>query len=181
MKQLFIQRALYNQNTNKIMMNYLNEVSKEELFKLRTITINTTIKEEYTLFDIFAHLTLCEVLLYQCINKKKISSKYNQEILDIKLPSPLLVPRTEEEYKNISLLLEKVDKGIVELFENIDFQSYDINDFTRTDIFLENTPATFIEQLFTHSAHHRGQISQILSELQIGEDFSRFYKFGVAI
>lgn len=179
MRQLLIQRAVYNKTTNELLVNYLKEIPKEELFKLRTITIHTTIKEEYTLFDIFAHLVLCQVLLYQCMNKKGILSKYNQNLLDYKLPDPLRMPRTDQGFQDTIYLLERIDSAILELFENIDFNSYDIDDFSRKENFMENTPATFIEQLFTHSAHHRGQMSQILSELKVGEDFSRFYKFGV--
>lgn len=179
MKQLQIQRAIFNKNTNNLMIGYLKELSIEELTKRRKGCMFGSIKEGASILDIFTHLVLCECLLYQNINKKAVISKYDKELLEYRLPSPLTMPNIKDSFEQAVVLINKLDLAIIELYENIDFKSYDTNNFTKTEIFTDNTPATFMEQLFIHAIHHRGQISQILAELGVGEDFSRFQKFGV--
>lgn len=179
MKQLMIQRAIFNKNTNDIMVGYLKELTFDELTKKRSGCMFGSIKDGASILDIFTHLVLCECLLYQNIHSKGVVSSYEQKLIDYKLPSPLTLPNTVESFKEAVNLLQKLDGAVIELYRNIDFDSYDIDNFARTTEFKENTPATFMEQLFVHAIHHRGQISQILAEIGVGEDFSRFQKFGV--
>lgn len=179
MRQLFIQRAIFNKNTNDIMINYLKTISFEELIKKRNICTFGSIKENSSLLDIFIHLVLCECMLYQNIHKIGVISLYGKELLDYNLPTPLIMSKTKENFNEAIGLLKKLDIAVITFYENLDFHSYNTEDFSRKDNFKDNTPATFMEQLFVHAIHHRGQISQILSELGVGEDFSRFQKFGV--
>lgn len=179
MRQMQIQRAIFNKNTNDKMIGYLKELPVEELTKERKGCMFGSIKEGASILDIFTHIALCECLLYQNIKKKDVISKYNEELLEYILPTPLTMPNTKESFEEAIILINKLDLAVIELYRSIDFKSYDTSDFTRTEAFTENTPATFMEQLFIHATHHRGQISQILAELGVGEDFSRFQKFGV--
>lgn len=180
MKQLMIQRAIFNKNTNDIMVGYLKELSFEEISKKRKGCMFGSIKDGASILDIFIHLVLCECLLYQNIHSKGVISSYDKELLDYRLPSPLTLPITEKAFEDSVILLSRLDRAIIEFFQDIDYKSYDVNDFTASIEFNDNTPATFMEQLFVHAIHHRGQISQILAELGVGEDFSRFQRFGVS-
>lgn len=179
MKQLQIQRAIFNKNTNNLMISYLKEISTEELTKKRKGCMFGFIKEEGSILNIFTHIVLCECLLYQNIYKTGVVSKYDKELLNYKLPSPLTMPNVKDSFEKAVVLINKLDQAIITFYENIDFKSYDINNFTKAEVFTNNTPATFMEQLFIHAIHHRGQISQTLAELGVGEDFSEFQKFGV--
>ncbi len=179
MRQLFIQRAIFNKNTNNMMISYLETITFEKLIEERNGCTFGSIKENNSLFDLFTHIVLCECMLYQKIYKSGVISSYVDELLQYPLPKPLIMKRTKENFNEAIELLRKLDLAIIKLYKNIDFNSYNIDDFSKKESFKDNTPVVFMEQLFVHGIHHRAQISQILSELGIGEDFSRFQKFGV--
>lgn len=179
MRQTMIQRAKFNKNTNNLMIGYLKKLPFDELIKGKNSYMMGKRDENSSVLDTFIHIALCECLLYQNISKKGVIADLDQELLDYQLPKDLVLPKTKESLEEAINLMSRCDEAMVKVFETVDFESYDVSDFTRTEVFRENTPATFIEQFFAHGLYHRGQISQTLSELGVGEDFSRFQRFGV--
>jgi uncharacterized damage-inducible protein DinB len=79
---------------------------------------------------------------------------------------------TEAQWKELAAALDRADKGYVALVEAL--READIEAPVE---WYGGEPATvplgfMLQQLIAHSIHHRGQISQILDELKIDNDFS---------
>jgi uncharacterized damage-inducible protein DinB len=79
---------------------------------------------------------------------------------------------SETQWKELAQALDRADKGYIALIEALRAE-----DLEAPVEWYGGTPATvplgfMLQQLIAHNIHHRGQISQILDELKIDNDFS---------
>ncbi len=178
MKNMYIQRAIYNLNSDKELLKILKEVPENELRKARGGTITGFVQEDVSLLDLLAHETYIGYYLYQILIKKGLKFDIDEEIANFEIQSAKAIDT--DTIESLEKQLIKFDHALIDMFKTMDTESFDENDFTtpRITAFMEQTTAGWIEHLLGHQIHHRGQMSQIVSELNIGTDISQFRIFG---
>lgn len=158
-----------------IMYSRHNEKADNEVSKILDTLHADVLKENRnsyygSLYGLYHHIA--EGNLYFC--NLYLQSLPDDAVLiklkDIELPP---VDFSPENYKKVQVLLPKINKIL------IDFVSTLSNEKLLTPIKLDwyddrdSVPLHFLlNQHFVHGMHHRGQVSQILDELKIDNDFS---------
>ncbi len=178
MRKLLTQRAIYNYNSDIAMFKILDEMTEEQLNQVRGGCITGDVDSTVTTLDLIAHNAYVLIYLYKIFEHKAIVAEYDQKILDYELKGFRAL--SNDSYEALKELTLQLDEVLIKFMETIDFDSYDSEDFTVPDLsdFISQTAAGWIEHLLAHQVHHRGQISQITSELNIGTDISQFRLFG---
>lgn len=165
MKEMIKMYAKYNKQTNLNLNKMLSKFEMSELFKER--------KTYYkSIGGLYLHLIYTSRYLQNMIrnnwNNKYFVNKYTEDSYKID-------PQTFEE---ASELLEQYDKNLIEFSEKI----------TDKDLFKPTANITLynkkrvsvtiwkiVMQYIIHQTHHRGQISQILDELNIEHDIGNIW------
>ena len=162
---------------NKMFLMYLkqNDKSDNDVSKILDTLNQEVLKENRnsyygSLFGLFHHIT--EANLYFC----KLYLQSLPDDVNLNKLKEIVLPPTDfsqENYKQLRINLPQIDKIL------IDFISSLSNDKLSTSIKIDwykdrdSVPLHFIlNQHIVHGIHHRAQISQILDELKIDNDFS---------
>ena len=165
MNQMIKMYAKYNKVTNLNLDKILSKFEMSELFKER--------KTYYkSIGGLYLHLIYTSKYLQNMIrnnwNNKYFVTKYTEDSYKIN-------PQT---FKDASDLLNKYDNSLIEFSEKIaDKDLFSPN----SDIKLYNKKTVsvtiweIIMQYIIHQTHHRGQISQMLDELDIEHDIGNIW------
>jgi uncharacterized damage-inducible protein DinB len=168
MKEIFSTFAKYNLEANKTILSILKGLSPEDRDKDRGSYYKS-------LSGLITHiLGGTFFLLGMC------KSAVSQNAASIKALSPLekvTVPNgacTEAQWKQFEADVETTDDAYVKFIDALTEE--DLKAPVKLDWYEGNptsVPLSFmLSQLTAHGTHHRGQISQILDELKIDNDYS---------
>ena len=173
MKKSLEIRAIYNKNSDMKLLSFVDEVDKEILKQPRGGCIAGSIQPDISMFDLVGHLVYAGIFLYQILHRKGVKASYNKNFLNMRVD---MRPDPSESYEDLKSLLMKFDDALIEFTQTVDLSTIDLEDYPTPPAgnFFAPSPASWLEHLFSHQIHHRGQISQILSELGVGYDISQF-------
>ncbi|MDR2631400.1 MAG: damage-inducible protein DinB [Spirochaetaceae bacterium] len=83
-------------------------------------------------------------------------------------------PLTEAQWKSLGPCFEAADRGTIDFARALTDE--ELNTPIKLDWYEGNPPSVplffMLQQLIAHGIHHRGQISQILDELKVDNDYS---------
>ncbi len=162
MKQLFEAFTGYNKNTNRIIGDYIINMSREQ-FENETITYFPTI--------ILNILHVMESDLKWLFRLKEF---YNPEVMQTEISELIGDKDPEILFQNRHKIVElrgRLDRDIISLISSIDDFASEIEmDFGGNKI--TQLSWKLILQWFNHQTHHRGQISVLLDIQGIDNDFS---------
>jgi uncharacterized damage-inducible protein DinB len=166
MKNDFLILAKYNQEADKTIYAVLDGMSNEDREKDRGSYYGS-------LLGLFRHViggTFFFLGMFQAaLPDKGAVQKALAPLEGLNLPKGGLA---EVQWKDLGALLETVDQGLVDFSAALED-----GDLEAPVKWFGGDPATvplrfMLHNLSAHSAHHRGQISQILDELKIDNDYS---------
>ncbi|MDD7910846.1 DinB family protein [Pseudovibrio exalbescens] len=177
MKEALVARAVYNRNSDIKLVEFIRTLPEDKIAKPRGGCIAGHVQADISLKDLLGHMALGGVFLYQLLHSKGIQADYDQALL--KMPVRSMRPSPTMSLDGIIDLLQSFDHALVKFAETIDLSSLDVTDFkpyneARGPGALGYSAMTWLEHTYSHQIHHRGQISQILSELGVGYDLSQF-------
>ena len=160
MKEQYILRAKYNLNCDVETIRILSEVSDEIYTQKRGGIVNSKLESTTCIANILAHTLYVSVYVYQKLARENFEGIFDKDILKWEIP----VSRSAQGTEVRSEVLEKlvvIDKAFLSLLGSVENTKMDIT----------------IEHLLAHQIHHRGQVSQILGENGVGDDFYSFKSF----
>lgn len=158
-----------------LMYSKNNEKSDNEVSKILDTLDNDSLKENRnsyycSLFGLYHHITEANYYFSKLYLQSFPDDPNLNKLKKIVLPPTDCSP---ENYKQLRIILPEINKIL------IDFISSLTNDKLSTPLKIDwyedrdSVPLHFIlNQHIVHGIHHRGQISQILDELKIDNDFS---------
>jgi uncharacterized damage-inducible protein DinB len=168
MKEIFLTYAKYNKESDKAVVSILARCSIEDLEKDRGSYYGS-------LSGLARHL-LEGTLYFQGLLKTALS--HNAAAVKVLAPlEGITVPKgklTEDQWKGVVAAFETVDEVFIRL----------VSSLADTDFTVpvavpwyggkpDTIPLSFLLQnVVVHGTHHRGQISQVLDELKIDNDYS---------
>jgi uncharacterized damage-inducible protein DinB len=168
-KELFVMYAKYNQAGNKAIYDIASKLSNDEREKDRGSYYGS-------LSGLVRHIfggTYFFLGLYKGALAGNAAALKALAALDgiAKLPEGKL---TDGQWKDVGKALEIADAAYINLCETL--TEADITSPLKIDWYGGNpasVPLCFmLHQLIVHNTHHRGQVSQILDELKIDNDYS---------
>jgi uncharacterized damage-inducible protein DinB len=166
MKETFRMFAEYNREANRKVFALLDKLSGDEREKDRGSYYKS-------LSGLFMHVVGVNKFfmgLYKgALSGKPAALKIVEDALAIGLPEGKL---SDAQWKEVSASFPKLDDALVNLTDALDEK-----DFSLPVKWFTGDPATvplsfMLHQLTAHNIHHRGQISQILDELKIDNNYS---------
>ena len=168
MKDIFITYANYCKDADQAVLSLLNTLSNEEREKDRG--------SYYKSLSGLARHVLQGTLYFQGLFKPAVS--HNAQAMKAFAPlEGITVPQdtlTEAQWKALASVFETVDRSIIALVSSLTDTDFKIS--IKVPWYQGNpdaVPLSFLLQsLVMHGAHHRGQISQILDELKIDNNYS---------
>jgi uncharacterized damage-inducible protein DinB len=167
-KELLVMHAKHNKNANSAVYGLLDKLSNDEREKDRG--------SYYKSLSALARHILGGTLFFSSLLKPAVpqnaaAAQAFSKLDGVKIPEGPLSP---EQWKTLKSAMETVDGALVALVSALGETDFDLE--ANVPIFGGNpasVPLYFLlEMLSTHGAHHRGQISQILDELKIDNNFS---------
>ncbi|MDR0624391.1 MAG: DinB family protein [Treponema sp.] len=168
MKSGFLLLAKYNREADKTIYAILDRLSNEDREKERGSYYGS-------LSGLFRHIiggtSFFLGMFKGALPDNGAVQKALAPLADVSLPKDNL---TEAQWKNLGHLLETVDRGLVDFAEALGDGDLDapvnVNWYGGNPA---SVPLQFmLYNLSAHGTHHRGQISQILDELKIENDYS---------
>lgn len=149
--KLLQEQAMFNQKGDALTTKLLASLSKEELTKERGSYFKN-------LESLYSHLVGGEILLVNTI--AAVLPRFKIEAGEV----------GEFEFSVASKKSEAIASLIVKLAKEVTAEELEVN----VDFYGYQVPVgTMFIKIFTHSSHHRGQISQILDEMKIEHDLIR--------
>ncbi|HEX9060324.1 MAG TPA: DinB family protein [Clostridia bacterium] len=164
MKEYLIHLMKYNQSADRQVIKLLSELSDSD----RQSDRKSYYKSLQGLLEHIAGgaLFLQKLIKASCPEVGGLNHKYIDYRLD---PGN----NTFQDFSEIQAALETLDSAFVEMVESVtDEDLKKIVLFNLPKIKLEYPLGIFIMQYLNHGTHHRGQISQILDEMGIDNNFS---------
>lgn len=166
MKEQFISLAIYNKNVNNIIFEYIKNMKEDELAKgIKSFYCNII---ENTFHLLNSDLKWLE--RFSGIRK----NKYTTEILDqFKENNEFNVKKIHSKKKQVIELRKEVDQMIIDLMNDIDdamFKKEYEMDFGGSG--KKSVLWKLLLQWFNHQTHHRGQLSVLLDNLDLSNDYS---------
>jgi uncharacterized damage-inducible protein DinB len=166
MKETCLMFAQYHKAGNQAVLSILQTLSQAEREKERGSYYGS-------LSGLVRHI-LGGTVFFQGLSKAALSHKAQAAKVLAALEA-LAIPQdtaTEAQWNALAAAFEAVDAGLIQLVSALDEQ-----DFTIPVQWYGGNPASvplyfLCYQLTMHGTHHRGQIAQILDELQIPNDYS---------
>jgi uncharacterized damage-inducible protein DinB len=168
MKDVFLAYAKYGRDTDKAVLEILGKLSNEDREKDRGSYFGS-------ISGVVIHLTAATAhflgMLKDSVAHNAAAVKALEPLAGITPPKG---PLSEAQWKQLAADLASVDAAAVNFVTALEE-----GDFTapvKVDWFEGNPPSVplyfMLSQLSFHNTHHRGQISQILDELKIDNDYS---------
>jgi uncharacterized damage-inducible protein DinB len=169
MKEIFVMYAKYNRETNKTIYGILDKLSNEEREKDRGSYYGS-------LSGLYRHilggsLFFLGTLFKPVLSGNAAASRAIAPLDGLSVPEG---PLGEAGWKALAASFETVDKALVEAASSL--HEADLGLPVTIDWYGGNPaslPLSFmLHQMVMHGTHHRGQLSQILDELKIDNDYS---------
>jgi uncharacterized damage-inducible protein DinB len=169
MKEVFLSFAKYNEEANRAFLSIMDKLSNDEREKERGSYYGS-------LSGIARHLLGGEVFFLQVLFKTVVEgNSAAQKALES--VEGLVVPKEkldESQWKSLVLSFAAANGALVNFVSALSDSDYkapvDIGKYGGNPA---SEPLYFLlQQLAAHGTHHRGQISQILDELKIDNDYS---------
>jgi uncharacterized damage-inducible protein DinB len=169
MKEVFLSFTKYNEEANRTFLSIMDKLSNDDREKERGSYYGS-------LSGIARHLLEGEVFFLQVLFKKAVAGNAAaQKALD--QAEGIVVPKgklDESQWKSLTLSFAAANGALVNFVSALSDSDYK----TPVDIGHGGNPVSeplyfLLQQLVAHGTHHRGQISQILDELKIDNDYSR--------
>jgi uncharacterized damage-inducible protein DinB len=163
MKDVFLTFAKYNRDADAAVLSILNKLSNEEREKERNSYF-------HSLSGLIRHVIgaasfFCG-LFKSAVAGNDAALKALAPLADISVPKEAL---NEAQWKDVVKACELTDEALVNFvaaLSDADFKA-------TVQSPRISGPLTFmLQKLIVHGIHHRGQISQILDELKIDNDYS---------
>ncbi|MDR1301948.1 MAG: damage-inducible protein DinB [Treponema sp.] len=166
MKETCLMFAQYGKVGNQAVLSILHTLSQEEREKERGSYYGS-------LSGLVRHV-LGGTVFFQGLFKAALSHKA-QVVKILADLEAVAIPKdtaTEAQWNALAAAFELIDDGLIQIVSALDEQ-----DFTIPVPWYGKNPASvpvyfLLHQLTMHGTHHRGQIAQILDELQIPNDYS---------
>jgi uncharacterized damage-inducible protein DinB len=165
MKKIFLVQARYNKATNKTVYDILSGLSNEEREKNRGGYYKS-------LSENFRHFTGSAGFFHKALKGALSGNEAAVKALSYEAARSPEGELTEAQWKDIAAYLETVDEAQIRLVETLRPEDFDI-------------PVTFgprdrppvplyylLMMLHSHAIHHRGQISEILDEMKVDNNWS---------
>jgi uncharacterized damage-inducible protein DinB len=168
MKDSFIMYAKYNKDGNKTILSVLDGFSHEERERERGSFYGS-------LSGLVRHL-LGGTVFFQGMFKAALGHnaaalKALSPLEGVSIPQDALA---EDQWKSLAASFETADNALISLVSSL--EEADFKAPVQTEWYGGKPPSVplsfMLHQLITHGIHHRGQISQILDELKIDNDYS---------
>ena len=168
MKQILKLYAQYNRDMNKVIIELLSNLSEEELKKERKIYFKS-------IYNLFSHLVRAG-FYYQMGIQIVSQGKYCAYVKEIKEHRA----RIESSFMEAVTIIKELDEGFItfinELYE--DDLAMRMNEFKMYNGRIADVSIwEIITQHITHQIHHRGQLSQVLDELNIKHDIGNIWPY----
>jgi uncharacterized damage-inducible protein DinB len=166
MKETFAMFAQYNKEANKTIFSILDKLSNDEREKDRGSFYGS-------LSGLFRHLLSATFFFLRifkgALAEKTAALKTLETLSGIKLPKDTL---NAEQWKSLESSLDTIDSVFINLLDAL--SEADLSLTLKIEWYCgKEVPVSFLlSQLVMHGTHHRGQISQILDELKIDNDYS---------
>lgn len=168
MKDILKLYAIYNRDMNNKIMEILSDFPDEELKKERNIYYKS-------IFNLFTHIARAGWGYQkgiQIISKNKYFSYLGEGV------SP--VEKKQSSFSEASGILKETDKAFIEFIEslsmddlNCKMEKFKMYNNRIVDVSIWE----IITQHITHQIHHRGQLSQVLDELNIEHDIGNIWPY----
>ncbi|GHU28792.1 hypothetical protein FACS1894164_21140 [Spirochaetia bacterium] len=164
MSNIFLSFARQSREANRAVVTILDKLSNEEREKERGSyygSLSGLFRHEVGSFGFF------QTIFQEPLTGNAAAGKALAVLAGVKFPKGTL---TADQWKEIATTGAAVDDAFVDLVSAISEEELQkqIKWFDGTIV-----PLSFVLQALTlHGAHHRGQISQILDELKIDNDYS---------
>jgi uncharacterized damage-inducible protein DinB len=157
----------YNREANKKVIEVLEVLSEED----RMCDRKSFYKSLHGLLD---HIVVSSLYLQKLIKSScPLLSGLEGNYLNYKLERGKI---NFPDFSELKAALEAIDAGFEEMLNSINDEDLNkVVKLTRPDITIEYTLGVFILQYANHGIHHRGQISQILDEMGIENNFANLY------
>lgn len=159
--------ARYNKDTNNMIINLLSKFSNNDLHKERNMyykSINNLFNHLVTGQWYYLH-AMKSFLGMSFPNEQKRHKTFN---------------KIEESFKEASLIMKEMDEDFIEVINIMSEKELEIG---RKNIRIYNGRIVdislweYITQHIIHQTHHRGQLAQLLDELEIENDFGNIFPF----
>ncbi|MDP4183491.1 MAG: DinB family protein [Bacillota bacterium] len=164
MKEYLVHLMKYNQSANNQVIKLLADLNESDR--------NLDRKSYYkSLQGLFEHIVGAELFLQKIIKASLPEiSGLDHKYMDFKLEPGNSILHNFSELKTA---LETFDSALIEMTESLKDEDMEkIVLFNHPKIKLEYKLGVIIMQCANHGTHHRGQISQILDEMGIDNNFS---------
>ncbi|MDR3303479.1 MAG: DinB family protein [Treponema sp.] len=162
MKDVFLTFAQYNKTANAAVLSILNTLSNDEREKERGSYF-------HSLSGLVRHTivgaTFFVGLFKAALPGNAAAVKAFEPLAGIAVPKDAI---TEAQWKDVAKSCDLIDTALVHFVEALseaDFRAEVTAPWGKSPI------ALALQKLVLHGAHHRGQLSQILDELKIDNDF----------
>jgi uncharacterized damage-inducible protein DinB len=168
MKEIFLTFARYNREANQTIISILKELSHDEREKDRGSFYKS-------LSGLLSHIMGGTVFF---LGMLKASVPHNDAALQAAAPvDKIAVPEgklSEAQWKQLEVDVAAADDALVNFVAAL--TGADLKAPVKLDWYGGNPPSVplffMLQNLTAHGTHHRGQISQILDELTIANDYS---------
>jgi len=168
MKKVFLSFAKYNEEGNKTVAGILGKMSNDDREKDRKSYFKS-------LSGLFVHTLGGTAYFLSLFGAAVPNNAAAQKALKPMAKMQELKGKlTEAQWKKAVSLCKIADKAFVEFVDALGEKDFEAP--VKIEWYKGKPPSAplwfMIEQLTTHNAHHRGQISQILDALKIDNDYS---------
>jgi uncharacterized damage-inducible protein DinB len=168
MKEIFLTFARYNREANQTIVSILKELSHDEREKDRGSFYKS-------LSGLLSHILGGTVFFLRML---KASVPHNAAALQAAVPiGEITLPEgklSEAQWKQLEADVAAADNALVNFVTAL--TDADLKALVKLDWYGGNPPSVplffMLQQLAAHGTHHRGQISQILDELTVANDYS---------
>jgi uncharacterized damage-inducible protein DinB len=170
MKEIFLMFARYNQKANQTMVSIVDKLSNDEREKARGSyygSLSGLLRHTLNVTPFFLNM-------FKDAVAKNTGALKAIAALDSLAALPEKDPLTEAQWKQLKTNFQTADEAYVQFITALN--DADLQAPVKTDWYGGNpasVPLSFrLSQFVAHNTHHRGQVSQILDELKIDNDYS---------
>ncbi|GHU60875.1 hypothetical protein FACS189445_1590 [Spirochaetia bacterium] len=168
MKELFVINAQYNQEANKVILSILNGLSNEEREKERGSYFKSL---SGLVTHILGGTTFLLGMFKEAVAQNDTASKALAALKSVSVPEGKL---SEAQWKQLAADIETADTAYINFTKAL--TDADLKAPVKIDWY-DGNPASvplffMLNNMTAHGTHHRGQVSQLLDELRIDNDFS---------
>jgi uncharacterized damage-inducible protein DinB len=167
MKEIMVLYAKYNRETNKEIIKLLSTLPDDNLYCERNMYCKS-------INNLFNHLVMAE-WYYLCAVLSIAGMSYPNES-----EREEAFRRIETSFTQASQILSELDIKLVEVMNILnenDFQIERKNNRIYNGRVIDIKIWEYMSQHIIHQTHHRGQLSQVLDELKIENDFGNMFPY----